>query len=422
MRRVEGQALLSAIREAGASCGPDDVLLVFVMAAGDEQGLVASDGVVSRGQLRAAMAGSPSTHRFLCVDASGGSQWREESEAGGSPTLVSTREQQRAWARFFPHDDYQRFESAAAHGWTRALQKVADGWKGDLGRKGAVYIEDLAMCGDEDSAPAVPPQDGRRPLDEGLGLRTLQAVRPAAARRLRSGGEVSIDDLRSDLGKIRFEQLAGVLEALCGDGLRRADANVRRRFEQALDDSHPVRSLQRAHEVLVTWRIIDTPTEVETHLWKRLVADGKGRVALLLPATQSSSLRGAADLAVLGNGARARYKVPYGRYEGKPSGPAEARLRVELLGACFHGRWEGTMSGKWLRGDWQGVFDPRTGKVEGRILSRLQPQDGGERTPTDTVWPAVFEGTVSKDGTRLSGTWRSAVRVLPANGRWRISK
>lgn len=422
LRRVERQPLLTAIREAAATCGAEDVLVVVVVAAADDAGFVASDGVVTRAQMRNAMSGTSARQRVLCVDMPGGARWADEVGSGELTLLASTREQQRAWSRFFPGDDFVRFESAAAHGWARALQKVGDGWKGDLGRKGSVCVEDLRMCGDEDCAQAVPSEEGRRDLDEALALRVLDAVRPAAARRLRSGRDVEIDGLRSALGKVRFEQLAGVIEALCGGALRHASTAVRRHFERALDATEPMAALQVAHEVLVAEALIDTPSELETHMWKRLTSLGGGRVALVVAAAQTSSLRGRADLAVLGSVWHGRYRVPYGRFDGKPGGPVEARLRVEVLGSCFRGRWEGEMDGKWLRGDWQGVFDPRTGKVQGRMLNRIQPQDGGERAPTDTVWPAVFEGTASDGGTRLSGTWRSAVPLLPRSGRWRVAK
>lgn len=422
LRRVERQPLLTAIRQAAAACGPEDVLMVLVVAAADDAGFVASDGGVTRAQVKNAMSGTSARHRVLCVDAPGGSRWADEVGSGDLTVLASTREQQRAWSRFFPGDDFVRFESAAAHGWSRALTKSGDGWKGDLGQKGSVCVEDLRLCGDEDSALAVPPQDGRRALDEALAMRTLESVRPAAARKLRGGGEVEISGLRTTLGKVRFEQLAGIIEALGSDALQDASGAVRRRFERALGADEPMAALQAAHEVLVGEGLIDTPSELETRAWKRLAPAGGGRVALVLPATQVSSFRGRADLAVLGGVWRSRYRLPYGRYDGKPGGSVAARLRVDLLGSCFRGRWEGEMDGKWLRGDWQGVFDPRTGKVRGRILNRTQPQDGGGRTPSDTVWPAEFEGSASDGGTRLSGTWRSAVPMLPASGRWRVTK
>lgn len=422
VRRVTRQALLEAVRRAAARCSAQDVLLVLLVAAGDARGLQASDGIVSPAEIRAAMAGTSARQRVLCVDAPAGEGWVGESEGGTGVTLVSSQEAQRAWSMLFPDEDVVRFESAASHAWARALQSDASGWKGDLGHKGSVAVEDLRMCGDEAAAQAVPHFEAQRALDARLAMRVLEAVRPSAARRLRDGADVEIESLSDALGKVRFEQLAGILETLCHREMREALPSTRRRIIEALSRDRPMDALQAVHDVLLDEELLETPSPVETRMWKRLSPTGDDRVCLVLPARQAAAVRGALDATVLGAIGHSRYRVPYGRYEARLDADPRARLELEVLGTSVRGRWEGELHGQWLRGDWQGLFDPRTGRVEGRMVNRCQRKGRSEGAPADMTWPAIFEGSVSDGGRVLSGRWQSASLRLPWRGRWRVAK
>jgi hypothetical protein len=422
IRRVPASAMLDAIRAAGAGCGRDDLFLVFVICAGDDQGLVASDRRVGLAELRKALDACPARHRALCVDAAGGARLVAALGRGETVALASTGEGQHAWSRFFPYDEVMRFEQAASHGWRRAMERVDASWKGDLGSKDGLDIEDLRMCGDEEAEQSLPDREGRLPLDADLTMPILRAVRPSSAARLDKGRSVAIDDLRKDLGEVRFTQLAGVIAALGSDDLRTASAAIRRGLTRSVEGKRPMAALQTLHDRLLHDRLLDTPSDGETRLWKRLERERGGGVVVVRPEEQSASFRGRADIAILGPSHHVRFRVPYGRYEGEGSGGLDAHLRVDILGGWFHGRWEGEMNGKWLRGDWQGRWDARRGRIEGRVVSRLEPEGGGEKAPRDTVWPAMFEGKVTEEGAVVSGTWRSLAPERPAEGHWRARK
>lgn len=430
LRRVTRQALLDAVRTSGGGCARDDLFLVVVVGAADRDGLLASDGHVRARALRQAIDESPARSKILCLDAGDGEEIARQIVGGDTVVLSSTSRDEQAWSTFFPSDDFVRFESAASHGWRRALErKAGEGWQGDLGNKDSLSVEDLRMCGQADAEHAITAREGRRVLDVGLGMRVLSAVRPLAARRLRGGGEVRIDDLRRDLGEARFVQLAGVLHTLSTDDFATVDRPARRELQDALIRRAPLETLQLVHNILLRRHLLDTPSDPATRQWKRLVLSSRGpeTIAIVQSATQRSILRGRAGLAVFGTSRYCRYRVPYGHYEGELSGKVSARLRMDLVGTFAAGDWEGEINGRWLRGEWQGTFDARNGKVEGRVLSKLQPRTYRAKAPGEKVWPAVFEGRVTEEGTVLSGAWRSAVPTLrgvdlPAEGRWRVRK
>ena len=107
-------------------------------------------------------------------------------------------------------------------------------------------------------------------------------------------------------------QLAGVLSALAGDALRTASAQVRREIAESLEGKGTMEMLQAVHNALLERRLLDTPSEAETKVWKRLVVVGqtRERVAIALPASQSASLRGRPNLAVFGARTTVQYRVP----------------------------------------------------------------------------------------------------------------
>lgn len=414
--------VLDAVSAAATSCAPDDVLLLFFVAAGDDRGVLCSDGCLAVERLRRVVSQSRARHRVIVFDTPAGGRRVAEIGDGDTVALASTSEVQRPAKGFFPFEDCVRFESAASHGWARALEQSGSGWRGDLGNKGCVSVEDLRMCGDEDALQSLPHGDGRRALDAELGLRLFDAVRPTAARSLRDGSRVELESLRTSLGKVRFQQLAGVIDVFCSDAFSTAEAAVRRRVSDALARKHPMSALQAVHDVLARERLLDTPPDPVTRAWKHLHLTGGEHVQLVLPSTQTASMRGHADVCALGTGEHARYPFSYGTFEGRVEGAVQARLRLELLGSCLRGHWEGVTDGRWLRGDWQGLVDARTGKTNGRILSHTQPMGGDGGAPADARWLAVFEGTLTREGLRLSGTWTSAQARPRIQGRWSVLK
>lgn len=425
VRRVTRDDLLDAVRKVGLRCTADDFFLLMVVCASDRDGLLASDGYLSPRQVHQAFDATSARQRAFCLDGACGGVMVDEVGNGDAAALASTSGDDRAWSAFFPLHDFTRLESAASHGWRRALERgAASSWEGDRGNKGSLSFEDLRMCGDEDAMHAVPDEDESRTLDAELGMRVLSAVRPSAARRLRSSDSVKIDDLRHALGEARFVQLAGVLDCLSGDAFRTVDAGVRNTLLAALHDRPPVAALQALHNEMLRRNLLDTPTDASIRRWKRLVlSDSQSEtVALVTPATERSSVRGRADLAVFGPRRQCVYPVPYGRYAGDVSGRVRARLRMELSGTYVSGHWEGELDGRWLRGEWQGALDPVHGSISGRMACRLQSEAVSEKPPNESMWPVTFEGKTSEDGTVLSGSFRSADPRQRVDGQWRVTK
>ncbi len=423
VRRIPVASLLREIREVAGRCPASGELFVFLLGTTRHGKFLCSDGPVSTSDLRRALLSSHVQRRVLFLDAADSGKLAQALAGNGLTVLSSSGVSGESWCGFFTHHDCARFESGAVDGWVKALKRTSNGWKGDIANNGALTVEDLQTAGNRTATSALLHRDERHALESDLGVAVLDAVVPESARKLREGHPVKLSDLRHHLGNPRYAQFAGVIDALLDDHLVTAGAKVRARIRATLRASHPMQSLLDLHTLLLHEHLLETPGDTHILTWKRLELRKSGArvVELVTTATQRALLYGDPVAPILG---QRRGNYPWGTYAGRLSGRMKGRMCLHLTGPYVTGRWEGEISHHWLRGTWMGTYDARTGKLAGRVLGLLQSEKPpeGNRKPVDEPLPGIFEGTVSRDGLSLSGTWHSLTPRRPWSGHWRVSK